>query len=218
MKIYKHTHQTLNTSIYILYDKYSWSDITTDGVLCNHSDITDLFQIYTLYLQEQITYTQYKRYLDEWYNYHNTNGNTEIINQNKDYLLRANTLGRDAIYQECGDVAFQILDEYHEKSKQCRIKMYNYAVSVIRTFIDLSQQVQILGIINQYKLANNYIEYGIEGKNYGDAVAGIMDFIEGTNEFAGNGIADMNLITNFGKTKNEIIQQLKKYLVYGEIN
>jgi hypothetical protein len=218
MNIYKHVHPTLNQTIYILYDKYSWGDIITDGSLCNYSDITDLFQVYTLYLQEQISYTQYKKYLDEWYNYHNTNNNTEIINQNKDYLLRANTLGRDALYQEYGDIAFQILEEYHKRSKQCRIKMYNYAVSIIRTFVDVSQQVQILYIINQYKLADNYIEYGIEGKNYGDAIPGIMDFIEGTNEFIGNGIADMNLITKFGKTKDEIIQQLKKYLVYGELN
>jgi hypothetical protein len=218
MKIYKHTHPTLNVNIYILYDKYSWGDIITDGVLSNYEDITDLSQIYNLYLQEQITYTQYKRYLDEWHNYHNSNGNTEIINQNKDYLLRANTLGRDAIYQEYGNLAFYILDEYHTRSKNCREKLYNCAVTVIRTFVDLSQQVQILGVVNQYRLADNYIKYGIEGKNYGDAVAGIMDFIEGTNEFAGNGIADMDLITKFGKTKDEIIQQLKKYIVYGEIN
>jgi hypothetical protein len=218
MNIYKHTHPILNQTIYILYDKYSWGDVVTDGVLCGYQDITNLSVVYNLYLQEQITYTQYKRYLDGWYNYHNTNNNTEIINQNKDYLLRANTLGRDAVYQEYGDIAFQIIDEYHTRSKNCRSKLYNYAVSVIRTFVDLSQQVQILGIINQYKLADNYIEYGIEGKNYGDAVAGIMDFIEGTNDFAGNGIADMNLVTKFGKTKEEILQQLKKYLVFGEIN
>ena len=218
MNIYKHIHPISNQTIYILYDKYSWGDVITNGVLCNYSDITNLFQIYTLYLQERISYTQYKRYLDGWYNYHNTNNNIEIINQNKDYLLRANTLGREAIYQEYGDLAFQIIDEYHTRSKDCRSKLYNYAISVVRTFIDLSQQVQILGIINQYKLADNYIEYGIEGKNYGDAVAGIMDFIEGTNEFTGNGIADMNLVTKFGKTKEEILQQLKKYLVFGEIN
>jgi hypothetical protein len=218
MKIYKHTHPTLNVNIYTLYDKYSWGDIITDGVLSSYQDIIDLSQIYNLYLQEHITYTQYKRYLDEWYNYHNINGNIEMINKNKDYLLRANTLGRDAIYQEYGNLAFYILNEYHTRSKNCREKLYNYAVTVIRTFVDLSQQVQILGVVNQHRLADNYIEYGIEGKNYGDAVVGIMDFIEGTNEFAGNGIADMDLITRFGKTKDEIIQQLKKYLVYGEIN
>lgn len=218
MNIYKHTHPTFNVTLYLLYDKYSWGDVVTDGVLCSYQDITDLSIIYNLCLQEQITYTQYKRYLDRWYNYHNTNGSVDIINTNKDYLLRANTLGREAIYQEYGDLAFQIIDEYHTRSKNCRSKLYNYAVSVIRTFVDLSQQVQILGIINQYKLADNYIEYGIEGKNYGDAVAGIMDFIEGTNEFTGNGIADMNLVTKFNKTKEEILEQLKKYLVYGEIN
>jgi hypothetical protein len=218
MNIYKHTHPTTNISIYILYDKYSWGDVITDGVLCDYQDIVDLSVIYNLHLQGQTTYTQYKRYLDGWYNYHNVSGNIDVINTNKDYLLRANTLGREAVYQEYGDLAFQILDEYHTRSRACRKKLYNYAVTVIRTFIDLSQQVQILGVINQYKLEDNYIEYGIEGKNYGDAVAGIMDFIDGTNDFAGHGVADMNLVTKFNKTKEEILSQLKKYLVYGEIN
>jgi hypothetical protein len=81
-------------------------------------------------------------------------------------------------------------------------------------------RIKILNIENykeSFFMRENYIEYGIEGKNYGDSVAGIMDFIEGTNDFAGNGISDMNLITNFGKTKEEIIHRLKKYLVYGDI-
>ena len=113
MNIYKHTHPILNKTIYILYNKYSWGDIITDGILCDYLDIIDLFQIYSLYLQEKITYTQYKRYLDKWYNYHNINNNTEIINQNKNYLLKANALVRDAIYQKYRNIAFNILNEYY---------------------------------------------------------------------------------------------------------
>jgi hypothetical protein len=217
MNIYKHFNHNLEKTVYLLNKVFCWGDITTEGVLCGFEDITDLSTVYNLYLREEISYIQYKRYLDNWYNYHKANNNTDIINANKDFLLRANTLERQDIYEEYGEMAFQILDEYHERSKNCRTKMYNYAISVIRTFIDLSQQVQILYIINQHKLRENYIEYGIEGKNYGDAVAGIMDFVEGTNDFAGKGLADMNLITKFEKTKEEIIQKIKKYLFYGDI-
>ena len=215
MNIYKHTLG--NATLITTHPKYSWGFEVTDGVLLDYPDVS-LSDVYVLYETKEISYIQYKRYLDEWYQYHFNNGNTEIIEANKDYLLRANTLGREAVYEAYGDYAYIVLDEYHERSKECRLKMYSVATSVIRTHLELQDQIIILSTINQYSLERNYIEYGIEGKNYGDAVAGIMDYIEATNEFSTIGIANMPLEVKNGLTKEDIINKLKKYLVYGEIN
>jgi uncharacterized protein YgfB (UPF0149 family) len=62
---------------------------------------------------------------------------------------------------------------------------------------------------------NAFLVIGRYGTNYHDDNAGLIDWIESTDIFTGNGLAEKNYTQKTG-TVNDFISDLKKVLVYGD--
>jgi hypothetical protein len=116
-----------------------------------------------------------------------------------------------------GAVAYSIIDEYHEKSVKCRRKLYDYSVTLVRKELPIPNQLFVLGMILNNDFETKYVRYGIEGLNYGDPANGIMDYIEGTNDFQGSGLINSGFVPNT-MTLQDLVEKLKQLLVYGNLN
>lgn len=72
-----------------------------------------------------------------------------------------------------------------------------------------------------FKYANlliySYTEAGVVGRNYGDNVDGLLDFVESTNGFENNGLRERGYII-FGNNWEIFIQELINVLVFGIYN
>lgn len=213
LDIYKYTFD--NDFFYSIYPEFGFISGVKQGDLVSYNQVEDLSKIENLCDLQLISYTQLKRYLDRWYL--NNSGNEILINKNMHVLAKHVTIPRSQIFEMYGSVAYSIIDEYHEKSVKCRRKLYDYSVTLVRKELQIPNQLYVLGVILNNDLETKYVKYGIEGLNYGDPTNGIMDYIEGTNDFQGAGLIDSGFTPNT-ITLQELVEKLKQLLVYGNIN
>jgi len=213
LDIYKFT--VGNDFLYSIYPEMGLISGVQQGVLVSYNQIEDLSKIEGLYYSQAISYTQLKRYLDRWFL--NNSGNEDLINKNMHVLAKHVTIPRNQVFEMYGSAAYNIIDEYHEKSVKCRRKLYDYAVTLVRKELQIPNQLQVLGVILNNDFETKYVMYGIEGLNYGDPVNGIMDYIEGTNDFQGAGLIDSAFEPDT-ITLQDLVEKLKQLLVYGNVN
>ncbi|GIW67743.1 MAG: hypothetical protein KatS3mg096_611 [Candidatus Parcubacteria bacterium] len=204
-----------NHNYYSIFDKYFFDEQLESGTLVSDFTlITNLKKLINDISEFNISYEEIRYILKKWYEENANANNTTNIEQNKEILCRYKIVDRTEIINYFGELmAYEILQEFEYNSRQCRMKAYSFGESIIRSWVSDIDMINIFNAISQYKLDFYYKEYGIHGKNYNDLVAGIMDFIEGTNEFTGSGIVDMNLTFKLeGKDKPQLIAKLKQYL------
>jgi len=213
LDIYKYTFG--NDFFYSIYPEMGLISGVQQGNLVSYNQVEDLSKIENLFYSQAISYTQLKRYLDRWYS--NNSENETLINKNLHVLAKHVTIPRSQVFEMYGSAAYNIIDEYHEKSVKCRRKLYDYAVTLVRKELKIPNQLQVLGVILNNDFETKYVRYGIEGLNYGDPAVGIMDYIEGTNDFQGTGLVDSGFTPNT-TTLQDLVEKLKQLLVYGNIN
>jgi len=94
----------------------------------------------------------------------------------------------------------------------CRQRWF-YAKFIVPQYLNFDDAEDLLNIIEPLIFA--YLDMGRLGINYGDKKDGIMDYIESTNAFAGQGLKENNYILLRGNW-DEFISALKDVFVWGK--
>lgn len=161
-------------------------------------------------------------------------------NQNKDYKFLRSRLKEVALNWETlsdkdkqsicyyratdEDTCKQILGGAYEfwstnfgiESKKCREYRLEVAKTILIKNIALEQRYIVLGIIAQNALDYLYVVHGLEGTNDNDVSSGIFDWVEGTGDFIGTGLKDMQLTMINGITQPQMIEKIMNCLRLGE--
>lgn len=93
-----------------------------------------------------------------------------------------------------------------------KIRWY-YVKLVTSKYLSFKDSLDIFDV-TVTNLITNMFNTSLLGYNYGDAKDGIMDFIESTNGFYGNGLRERNYKLNTG-TWDDFIKEIKDVLIYG---
>lgn len=102
------------------------------------------------------------------------------------------------------------------RSEDCRKYRLEFAKTILLKNIAVENRFQVLGIIAQNALDYLYVVHGLEGTNDNDLASGLFDWIEGTGDFIGSGLINMDITMLNGVTKEQMIAEIINCLRNGE--
>ena len=152
-------------------------------------------------------------------------GQSNLTNSEKDIVIEYNAYDNDmdkmiylmyvkGLSQQ--DAQMFLLNSWHEhfkKNLRCFKQRQSYTIKVVLMYIgrldaeDLFETVQ--------RLVQYYTESGRLGKNYNDGNDGIMDYIQSTYGFTGQGLEENNYTLSPGATQAMFKQHLTMILAEG---
>lgn len=94
-----------------------------------------------------------------------------------------------------GVAHYNIADAFNKNMREARAQRFNRAAAYLVVNLDLEQCFTIGKDISVAHLANNYIDYGVEGYYVGDNVEGLYDYLasySGSPTYSGAGLLQYN--------------------------
>ena len=238
MILYKYTKKD-DPSFYILYFDENYQELPplqwydreiinteTDNVLEKIDINKEEEKIFSIY-----TYKKFRNILYALYDYfvlhpeiHDTEIGQNLIYKFNQYKISYNRNDVFTYFQNRNEIPLYIeyMDNLQKNGVKCREFLKSNAETLLRTFLTPNSLAIFFGISSN--LIYNYVNFGIEGKNYRDSVTGIMDFIESTNDFGSNGQfygqglleLPLEFVNNFITSNEQLSSMIKKIIYFGE--
>jgi len=116
-----------------------------------------------------------------------------VLDANKDRDSTAMVtwlMGKGYSQEDAQGYVIDAAEKSHNKSVDCMESRWKKGKRVAMVFLDVDDQTNFAKSTSG--LVDNMLRYAIHGRNYRDKDDGIMDFIESTNEWIGQGLAEKN--------------------------